>query len=213
MRSPHHREERGCLSRGGRRIGRSRARQQGAVLMVVLVLLGLLLMASASVMRSVDTGNVIAGNYAFRQAAIQASDRAISDAMNYLASTMGSAGGNTAVSNRYLPLRQTSLDSRGMPDSIIWSSVDCADETGASVSSCETAIDKYRVQYVIERLCKAQPDLNDVMSLRANCEYEAEAGAIAPKAVAVRYRVLIRVRGPRNTEEWFESMVSGPAVV
>ena len=27
----------------------------------------------------------------------------------------------------------------------------------------------------------------------------------------LRYRVLIRVRGPRGTESWFEAMVSGPA--
>ena len=48
---------RGRRSRGIR--GRS---QRGAVLFVVLMVLGLLLLAGLGVMRSVDTGNVIAGN-------------------------------------------------------------------------------------------------------------------------------------------------------
>lgn len=193
-------------SRGIR--GRS---QRGAVLFVVLMVLGLLLLAGLGVMRTVDTGNVIAGNYSFQQAAVQASDRAVTDAMNGLASIVVAGGGNSNVANRYYQLRETTLDSRGFPSAVNWSNVACANEIGQTISDCDASAGNYRVQYVIERLCSAQPTLTDVASLRANCEYEAAATATTATAVALRYRILIRVRGPRSTEGWFEAVVSGPA--
>ena len=188
-----------------------RRAQRGAVLFVVLMVLSLLLLAGLGVMRSVDTSNVIAGNYSFQQAAVQASDRAVTDALNGLASIVVAGGGNSNVANRYYQLRQTTLDSRGFPTAVNWSNVACANEIGQSISNCDASAGNYRVQYVIERLCSAQPTLSDVTSLRANCEYEAAATATTAAAVALRYRILIRVRGPRSTEGWFEAVVSGPA--
>jgi type IV pilus assembly protein PilX len=185
--------------------------QRGAVLFVVLMVLSLLLLAGLGVMRSVDTSNVIAGNYSFQQAAVQASDRAVTDALNGLASIVVAGGGNANVANRYYQLRQTTLDSRGFPTAVNWSNVACANEIGQSISNCDASVGNYRVQYVIERLCSSQPTLSDVTSLRANCEYEAAATATTAAAVALRYRILIRVRGPRSTEGWFEAVVSGPA--
>lgn len=186
-------------------------RQKGAVLLIVLMVLGMLLLAGLSVMRSVDTSNVIAGNYSFQQAAVQASDRAVTDAMNSLASIVVGGGGNTAVANRYFNVRQSSLDGRGIPSSINWANVPCTNDIGQTVTDCAASTGNYRVQYVIERLCSAQPSLSDIASLRANCEYEAEGSAVTANALALRYRVLIRVRGPRATEGWFEAVVSGPA--
>lgn len=202
---------RSCAQRG--RPGVHRRSQGGAVLFAVLMVLSLLLLAGLGVMRSVDTGNVIAGNYSFQQAAVQASDRAVTDALNTLASQVIGTGGNSNVANRYYELRQTALDSRGFPSAIDWANVPCFDETGGSITNCAASAGNYRVQYVIERLCSAQPTLTDVQSLRANCEYEAATTATTATSVALRYRVLIRVRGPRGTEGWFEAVVSGPAAV
>lgn len=181
------------------------------VLLVVLVVLALLLLAGAGAMRAVDTGNVISGNFAFQQAATQAADRALSDAMNTAAAAVAGGGGNVAVSNRYYTTRQTLVDSRGFPSAVDWTAVTCVDPTGAVVSSCGTDNGDYRVQYVIERMCSADPDLADINDIRAKCEYEASAGALSPASIALRYRVIMRVRGPRGTENWFEAMVSGPA--
>jgi type IV pilus assembly protein PilX len=188
--------------------------QRGAVLMAVLLVLGLLLLAGLGVLRSVDTSNVIAGNYSFQQQAMLASDRAINVAMNSLPTRVAGSGGNTAAANAYLNLRATSVDSRGFPSTIDWSAVACADEVGTTITNCEvTAGGRYRVQYVIERLCTEQPTLNDIQSLRANCEYEANVATGAANAIALRYRIVVRVRGPRNTEGWYEAMVSAPASV
>ncbi len=185
--------------------------QQGLVLLVVLVALALLLLAGAGAMRSIDSGNVIAGNFSFQRAAAQAADRALTDAINAAASTVAGGGGNTAVANRYYSTRQTATDSRGFPSVIDWTSVACVDPQGASVTSCGTDSGEYRVQFVIERMCSSNPTLTDINDIRAKCEYEANIGAGSAYSIPLRYRVVTRVRGPRGTESWFEAMFSGPA--
>jgi type IV pilus assembly protein PilX len=191
----------------------SRRPQRGVILMIVLVVLGLLMLAAVGVLRAVDTSNVIAGNFSFQQAAIQASDRAVTNAMDNLAAIVAGGGGNANVANRYFATRQTSVDSRGFP-TVTWANVSCADDVGASIDSSQCATDsgRYRIQYVIERLCKANPaSFTDAASLRAQCEYEADGILTDAESIALRYRILVRVRGPRGTEGWFETVVAGPA--
>jgi Tfp pilus assembly protein PilX len=187
------------------------APRRGLVLLVVLVVLVLLLLAAAGAMRSVDTGNVISGNFAFQQAATQSADRALTDALNTAAAAVVAGGGNTAVPNRYFTTRQTPLDSRGFPTAINWSNVACVNPIGGNVANCDTDTGEYRIQYVIERRCASDPDLANISDIRAKCEYEASTTALSANSIAVRYRVIMRVRGPRGTENWFEAMVSGPA--
>jgi type IV pilus assembly protein PilX len=191
---------------------RARARgQRGMVLLIVLVVLALLLLAGAGAMRAVDSGNVIAGNFSFQQAAMQSADRALTDALNTLAEAVESGGGNTDITNRYFSTRQTTLDARGFPSTINWDSVSCVDPGGVVVTDCGTDTGEYRIQYIVERMCNSTPTLTDINDIRAKCEYEATAGALSAFSIPVRYRVVMRVRGPRGTEQWFEAMVSGPA--
>ena len=197
--------------RRGHRIAPHARPRRGAVLMVVLVVLVLMLLAGAGAMRAVDTGNVISGNFSFQQAAMQSADSALTDAMNTAAAAVVAGGGNTPVANRYYTTRQTPLDSRGFPTVINWAAVQCADPAGAVIAVCGVDDGQYRVQYVIERMCNADPDMGNIADIRAKCEFEASVGAVSATAISLRYRVIMRVRGPRGTESWFEAMVSGPA--
>lgn len=185
--------------------------QRGMVLIVVLVVLVLLLLAGAGAMRAVDSGNVISGNFSFQQAAMQSADRALTDALNTAAGAVAGGGGNTAVTNRYFNVRQATVDARGFPTAINWDNVACVDPAGAAITSCGTDTGEYRIQYVIERMCSANPNMADINDIRAKCEYDASVGAVSATSIAVNYRVITRVRGPRGTESWFEAMVSGPA--
>jgi len=189
-------------------------RDRGMVLLVVLLVLGLMFLAGAGVMRAVDTSNIISGNFSFQQAAVQASDRAVSDAMNTLSAVVAAGGGNTARANRYFNVRfpaQVALDAHGFPSAIEWSNISCVEPNGAVITDCAADTGNYRVQHVIERMCSGNPDMTDINDIRAKCEYEASATALSASTIAVRYRVIVRVRGPRGTEGWFEAMVSGPA--
>ena len=187
------------------------ARQRGMVLVVVLAVLALAALAGLAMMRSADTGNVIAGNFSFQQAAAQAADRAVTDAMTTIANRVAGGNGNTAVTDRYLPVRATTQDSLGVPTTITWANVPCVDEKGALITDCTADTGNYRVQYAVERLCSASPTMTDIADIRAKCEYEPSDTALSATSISLRYRVLIRVRGPRGTERWFEAVVSGPA--
>lgn len=190
---------------------RSPRAARGMILIVVLVVLGLLLLAGAGAMRAVDSGNVISGNFSFQQASTQSADRALTDALNTLAAAIPGGGGNTAVNQRYFNVRQGAVDSRGFPTAINWASVACVDPSGASIVNCATDTGEYRIQYVVERMCGSNPDMTDINDIRTRCEFEASVGAVSASSIALRYRVMMRVRGPRGTESWFEAMVSGPA--
>ncbi len=191
-----------------------RSQQAGNSLIVVLVVLTLLALASFGAMRSADTGNVISGNFAFQQATTHASDRAVTDALAIVEGIVAGGGGNANVNNRYSALRtpDVNLDARGIPNNINWDAVDCVDDTGAAVVDCATDAGNFRIQYFIERLCNSTPNMADAADIRAHCEYEPNASANAANTIALRYRVLIRVRGPRGTEGWYEAMLSGPAI-
>lgn len=197
-----------------RRTAAPRQRARGLVLIVVLVVLALLLLAGAGAMRAVDTGNVISGNFAFQQAAMQAADHALTDALDTTAKAVVGGAGNATVANRYYSTRQTPTNSRGFPTVTNWDNVACVDPKGVAIADCSVDTGEYRIQYVIERMCRANPDLSDpdnVTEVRAMCEYEASALALSTLNIGVRYRVITRVRGPRGTESWFEAMIAGPA--
>jgi type IV pilus assembly protein PilX len=178
------------------------SRPRGMVLLVVLVVLALLLLAGAGAMRAVDSGNVIAGNFSFQQAATQSADRA---------GVINGGGGNANVDNVYFSTRQATLDARGFPTSISWDAVECFDPEGVVLGSCTADDGEFRIQYVIERMCNSNPTLTDINDIRAKCEYEADAGAVSAFTIPLRYRVMVRVRGPRGTEQWFDAMLAGPA--
>lgn len=190
---------------------RIRRRESGLVLIAVLVVLVVTLLAGMSVMRSVQTSNTIAGNFAFRQAGVQATDRAVEEAMAVVLNR--GAAGNVDVAKRYYAVIDPTVNSLGVPTAIPWDGSDpvaCGNEKGAIVD-CAADTGGYRIQYVVQRRCSRNPDLADVTQIRAYCEYEPRADATTPAAMKLHYRVLIRVRGPRGTENWFEAMLAGPA--
>lgn len=76
----------------GGRINTSRS-QRGVVLVIALIILVAMTLAGIGMMRSVDTGSVIAGNMAFRQATMNASDAGTNAGFNALVSVANSGNG------------------------------------------------------------------------------------------------------------------------
>lgn len=76
----------------GRRIIAPR-NQRGVVLLITLIILVAMTLAGIGMMRSVDTGSMIAGNLAFRQATVHASDSGTSAGFNALMSVANSGNG------------------------------------------------------------------------------------------------------------------------
>lgn len=203
----------------------SRARQRGVSLFVALVALVLMTIAGFSLMRSVDTGNVIAGNMAFREVTVHSADLGIEAAAAYLNATVAPSpdgnlpnGCNVAASweltlppppegeqlgeCRYFARIQPEY-SNGVPK-INW----------ASGNIPTTAANGVAYQYVVERLCNpdtavdvtlGQAAKNDIASERCATRVIQSGGSHKPgppsvsPIVPVKYRVTVRVTGPRNS--------------
>src|SRR5262245_51908432 len=65
--------------------------QRGTMLIIALIVLVSLTLAGVAMMRSVDTASIVAGNIAFKQSTIVASDQGIQVAYGWLAGAAGSA--------------------------------------------------------------------------------------------------------------------------
>jgi type IV pilus assembly protein PilX len=185
-------------------------RERGVVLFIALIVLVALMLASVSLVRSVDTGNIIAGNLAFKQASVQAADFGIEVAAAALPTIITTTGVDTDLTATggppnywyYATRRATdgsgaplaTAEGAGTPAAINWANVPVA-----------TTVAGNTVKVVIDRLCNAPtPSVEDI---EVNCFYDGAAddgsrdiNKPAIKSVpTVYYRVTARVTGPRNT--------------
>lgn len=80
----------------GRRVS-SPHKQRGVVLFIALIILVAMTLAGIGMMRSVDTGSMIAGNLAFKQATLNASDAGTSAGFNALAAVANTGAANKAI--------------------------------------------------------------------------------------------------------------------
>jgi type IV pilus assembly protein PilX len=199
-----------------RKRGAMAGRERGAVLLVAIIALVAMTLAGLALMRSVDTGNVIAGNMAFRQAALQQSDVGIEAAFKRLPSLVASSK-NTNIANEYYAIRfkDSEFDSRGVPTAINWANVPCRDSTDTQVTCSDQ---EYKVKYVIDRLCSAQTaGSTTVTNIQTFCLVKIGTGETGSKgsftpafssADAVYYRVTVQVTGPRNTTAYVQAILS-----
>lgn len=184
-------------------------KQQGVVLFIALIALVVMTLAGIALVRSVDTGNVIAGNFAFKQASVQAGDVGVELAFTALQGITTTAL-DTNIANKYYATLQP-VNAIGIPTSIVWANVPCRDTSGAAVSC--TAPSPYRIQYIIDRMCTGTLPVTDKQK---QCYYEAPTGGGSKKSAAVSfsgaasvyYRVTVRIQGPRETVSFVQAILT-----
>lgn len=196
---------------------------RGIVLLTVLIALIIISLSAVSLVRSVDTGTVIAGNLAFRQATTQAGDGGTEAALAWIKGKIGADVKNLYVkdeANNYYATWMSGCDLTGnatpgdLSDNVKWT-----DEMPAGAKCNMKAVKKvpeaelpagYSASYVINRLCDQEGDPTDISCEKySNSTATAEAGlsmaggGYAKKSAAgptrYFYRVTTRVVGPRNT--------------
>lgn len=192
-------------------------RQHGVVLLVALIVMVAMSMAAIALFRSVDTANIVAGNQAFKQGTLNATDLGIAKAMDRFAST-GVLSNETAThassaANCYLSttLQEAHLDSRGIPKLLIDPTTVQApftaefDTTYTAANNCQfTTSSGDIVRYVIDRQCDGslagKPPTNPNCSVvssssTSQTDNDKQTGS---ESVPL-YRVTVRVDGPRRT--------------
>lgn len=185
--------------------GRLPGRQRGVVLFIALIVLVAMTLAGVAMVRSVDTGNIVAGNLAFRQQTVIAGDGGIQAAFAWLGTQSEAALVNDAAGSGYYSSSQN-LD--WFADATWNGGVTYTDTQGNTIS------------YIIHRMCTAP----NVLHNATQCARMTASTAAATTGGSMRvgapvylgnpqllYRITARIVGPRNTVSVVQSMVLMPS--
>lgn len=201
-------------------------RQKGVVLLIALIVLVAMTLAGIALVRSVDTGNMVAGNLAFKQGATLAGDAGTESAIAWLTPLNGST--TLYVNNAakgYYATSQATLDPTNKLSSATMSAVDWDDNncSGLTFATCvkpapAITVGDNAVSYIIHRLCQTETDPNSVGN---TCVTYQSSNSTSPKRGELKYgedkrfeplpgpyyRIISRVKGPRNTVSFVETMI------
>jgi Tfp pilus assembly protein PilX len=190
--------------------------QRGVVLIIALVVLVAMSLGGVAILRSVDTGTLIAGNYAFKQGTVQGANAGIEAAIKWIAANKSNLGSN---STGYHSWASRTIDQRfKWEDPASWNT---------NVVTVGTDGAGNTVQYVIHRLCTttgptAPENPANICATNAGAGGEATfdspsegnsnvTGSNAYTSPPKMYlRVIARSSGPRNAVSYIQAMVLIP---
>ncbi|MEQ1774628.1 MAG: hypothetical protein ABL891_12660 [Burkholderiales bacterium] len=200
-----------------RRIG-SRHANRGAVLIISLIVLVAMTLGGIAILRSVDTTTLIAGNLAFKQRALHAADRGVTEAVAWLIANKGTLASDNAAAGYHSsqPFDWTSGSA--------WTNQKlAATDTGTGTDTAGN-----RTYYVIHRMCTCantayngscgspavanQCGIDNPTATATPKPVEGDTftigGVVFPSTGSVYYRVTVRSEGPRDTKSYIQSMIT-----
>jgi Tfp pilus assembly protein PilX len=190
--------------------------QRGVVLIIALVVLVAMSLGGVAILRSVDTGTLVAGNYAFKQGTVQSANAGIEAAIKWIAANKTNLGTDSAGyyswTSRLRNQRFKWEDSASWASNVVTVGTDGAGNT---------------VQYVIHRLCTmpgptAPENPANLCATNVGSGGEAAfdpsqqggsfvAGSSAFTSPPKMYlRVIARSSGPRNSLSYIQAMILIP---
>lgn len=182
---------------------RSPQRQSGIVLMVALIMLVAMSLAGVALMRSVETAVMVAGNFAFKEAAVQSTDLGVQAAATWVGTTNKNSPASLYDDNPAIGYFSSmpAVDPNFFDDGA-WTQ-------SAQVNGGAPDAAGNRVRYIVHRMCPlpglnwSDPDNECMIQMTSAAEGEGSSnkpGAPPPMALPILYyRVTTRVDGPRNT--------------
>lgn len=189
-------------------------KERGSILIIAMIALLAMTIASAALLRSVDTGNVVAGNMAFKEATTQMADIGFEQAYNEIIGVVeANISGCHYFQNRcpvnssggyYLYPNVSSVDPvTQMPSpagGIVWSDP-------LLITAPIDSTPAYSAKYMIERMCTGTSSMQESASFskcRASLIYGFD-GNVVSQLGKQYYRITVMVEGPRNTSSVVQS--------
>ncbi len=204
-----------------------RQRQGGIVLVIGLIVLVAMTLAGIALVRSIATNNMIAGNLGFKQGATSTGDAGIEAGISWLKTVAGT----TAVyldlpASGYYATSQPTLDMTGSSHDptralVNWDFNNCNNLAPSTCFDPAAAINAgagNSVSYIIHRLCQSTGDPNSTAN---TCATYQSTTSTSPKKSELKYgenkrfeplpvvyyRITSRVKGPRNTISFVETII------
>ena len=194
-----------------------RRAQHGVVLFISLIVLVAMSLAGIALMRSVDSGVMIAGNLAFKQGTTLAADSGVEAARTALGTIAAGTGSplwtSIPASAYYASLPAGDPDYTGTDankTAYNWTATNNSVSVAGIAGVTET-------RYVIHRMCAAEGDPAGTTCARGTASSTSTASQTVRDAAgaanftvssAQYYRVTTRVTGPRNTKSFVEVIVN-----
>ncbi len=196
--------------------------QRGVVLFFALISLLAIMLAAVALIRSVDTGTMIAGNLAFKQAATTSGDAGTESAMAWVDAIQAANGAPTrAITDATHPLNITNA-ANGYYSSMDLTLDLFADATWNAITAVPATTDASgnTVRYIIQRACRTP----NVSIQNADCLYSpatlagdgseikqpqdiCEGDGCPALGQSPMMRITSRVTGPRNTVSYVQAFV------
>ncbi len=201
---------------------------RGASLLVALVVLVMMSMGALAMVRAVGTGLLVAGNFAFRQAAVLASENGSETAIDWLSANAASAAvyADLPAAGYYAKVTP-GLDLTGNAATagsaaVDWLGDHCGARSGVTCLQAAPALPVdpagHVVRYLIQRVCKTAG--SPAAAANSCLLYQSAQGGSTNRgqlsygaskrfqsANAVYYRITVHVRGPRGTTVFTQTLV------
>jgi Tfp pilus assembly protein PilX len=209
--------------------------QRGLSMLIALIALLILSITAVALVRSIDTGTLIIGNFAFKQDATEASSVGAERAITWLLNNQtkldsdDAANGYYATSNdNFDPTGSTTTQAKPLMLAN-WDGTNCSNfkagtYVGCSILPYPTAanlgtltVNGNSIQWVITRLCLSPlpagggnfcslPGGTGITSANDRGELTS-GGRINSGSTGPYYRIIVRATGPRNTVSYTETLV------
>lgn len=173
--------------------------ERGVTMLVVLILLTIMLLGGMALARMVEVGTLSAGNVAYREAALQASEVGVNTAF----AAVNALTDETSASGAWYTPAELAKDGNGLP-SVDW--------TSASIP--KITVGTMTVQYVAERACTVA---NVTYPLRQclvkqipqpQSRRPPPDGGRPDPPNSRQFRITVRVTNERGTETYVQALVT-----
>lgn len=183
--------------------------QRGVVLFVALIALVVMALAAVALIRSVDTGTLIAGNLSAKQSATTSADSGMETAMSWITANPALLSGDDAAQGYY-------ATSAG--DAKVLVNASTVKATGDGIVDGKDSSGN-TITYVIQRMCRdpGPADAKDPATGAANCllgpvsedpcKKRNPPDPFCKPERGVLYRITIRSTGPKNTVSYAQAFV------
>ncbi len=196
---------------------KARRAERGVVLILAIIVLIAMSLAAVALMRSVTTGNKVAGNLAFQQSATASADVGVETAVSWLEQNRlgGTLFANAAVTAASGVKSGGYLASRSDPTcnecwATWWAGLDAT-----RINELPADAAGNTVQYVIQRLCASTGDPTTNIGCQVLPKSDTNPGdgkGLDPKPANVApqyyYRITSRVDGARGTVSFVQVVVA-----
>jgi Tfp pilus assembly protein PilX len=187
--------------------------ERGVVLILAIIVLVAMSLAALALMRSVSSGNRVAGNLSFQQAATLAGDQGIEGAAAWLDQSRQNAKlyadiATSSSDNGYFASRND--PAAGQTWDQWWATLDAT-----KINNLATDTSGNQVSYVIHRLCRTAGDPTTNIGCEVSAKADPSAGmnktccdAVKAAPVQYYYRITAKIAGNRGTSSYVQAIVA-----